>query len=188
MARRYGIAYTFNIASLTFTDAAADVHRLHTTLSQFAPQIFSTSCLSPCINLSARSRAPLARLCRVGADADRHRGADSVGAARRRPGVDALVAGTLHGAALMRELISLLIMGSMIYLLRVGWRLQLFSAAYQLGVELRTRLYDRLTLQGPPFFNRSRTGDLMARATNDVDSIEMAAGEAFSPGSMARLL
>ena len=70
----------------------------------------------------------------------------------------------------------------MIYLLRVGWRLQLFSAAYQLGVELRTRLYDRLTLQGPPFFNRSRTGDLMARATNDVDSIEMAAGEAFLAG------
>ena len=96
--------------------------------------------------------------------------------------VDGLVAGTLHGAALVRELVSLVIMGSIIYLLRVGWRLQLFSAAYQLGVELRTRLYDRLTLQGPPFFNRSRTGDLMARATNDVDSIEMAAGEAFLAG------
>ena len=41
--------------------------------------------------------------------------------------------------------------GAVIYLLRVGWRLQLFAAAYQLGVELRTRLYDRLTLQGPPF-------------------------------------
>ena len=88
----------------------------------------------------------------------------------------------MHGAALVRELVSLVIMGSIIYLLRVGWRLQLFSAAYQLGVELRTRLYDRLTLQGPPFFNRSRTGDLMARATNDVDSIEMAAGEAFLAG------
>lgn len=96
--------------------------------------------------------------------------------------VDGLVAGTLQGAALIRELVSLVIMGSIIYLLRVGWRLQLFSAAYQLGVELRTRLYDRLTLQGPPFFNRSRTGDLMARATNDVDSIEMAAGEAFLAG------
>ena len=96
--------------------------------------------------------------------------------------VDGLVAGTLQGATLMRELVSLVIMGAVIYLLRVGWRLQLFAAAYQLGVELRTRLYDRLALQGPPFFNRSRTGDLMARATNDVDSIEMAAGEAFLAG------
>ncbi|HYM47787.1 MAG TPA: ABC transporter transmembrane domain-containing protein [Burkholderiaceae bacterium] len=96
--------------------------------------------------------------------------------------VDGLVAGTLTGAALARELAFLLVMGIAIYFLRVGWRLQLFAAAYQLGVELRTRLFDRLTQQGLPFFNRSRTGDLMARATNDVDSIEMAAGEAFLAG------
>ena len=96
--------------------------------------------------------------------------------------VDGLIAGTLSGAALARELLMLVVMGAVIYLLRVGWRLQLFSAAYQLGVELRTRLYERLAHQGPPFFNRSRTGDLMARATNDVDSIEMAAGEAFLAG------
>jgi ATP-binding cassette, subfamily B, multidrug efflux pump len=96
--------------------------------------------------------------------------------------VDGLVADTLTGPALVRELAFLLLMGTAIYFLRVGWRLQLFAAAYRLGVELRTRLYDRLTQQGPPFFNRSRTGDLMARATNDVDSIEMAAGEAFLAG------
>ena len=96
--------------------------------------------------------------------------------------VDGLVADTLTGTALVRELAFLLLMGTAIYFLRVGWRLQLFAAAYRLGVELRTRLYDRLTQQGPPFFNRSRTGDLMARATNDVDSIEMAAGEAFLAG------
>ncbi|MBA2548589.1 MAG: ATP-binding cassette domain-containing protein [Burkholderiaceae bacterium] len=96
--------------------------------------------------------------------------------------VDGLIAGTLSGGALTRELFTLVIMGAVIYLLRVGWRLQLFSAAYQLGVELRTRLYERLAHQGPSFFNRSRTGDLMARATNDVDAIEMAAGEAFLAG------
>ncbi|MEP6609210.1 MAG: ABC transporter transmembrane domain-containing protein [Burkholderiaceae bacterium] len=96
--------------------------------------------------------------------------------------VDGLAAGTLSGNALVRQMLLLVAIGGVIYLLRVGWRLQLFSAAYQLGVELRTRLYDRLALQGPPFFNRSRTGDLMARATNDVDSIEMAAGEAFLAG------
>ncbi|MDZ7651627.1 MAG: ABC transporter transmembrane domain-containing protein [Burkholderiaceae bacterium] len=61
----------------------------------------------------------------------------------------------------------------------MGWRLKLFAAAYRLGVELRTRLYDRLSQQGLPFFQTQRTGDLMARATNDVDAVEMAAGEAF---------
>ena len=88
----------------------------------------------------------------------------------------------LTGAALWRELAILIGMGVAIYLFRVGWRLQLFAAAFRLGVELRTRLYDRLALQGPPFFNRQRTGDLMARATNDVDAVEMAAGEAFLAG------
>lgn len=96
--------------------------------------------------------------------------------------VDALVAGALDRAALVRELALLVAAGVAIYALRVGWRLQLFSAAYRLGVELRTQLYARLTRQGPAFFQRQRTGDLMARATNDVDAIEMAAGEAFLAG------
>jgi ATP-binding cassette subfamily B multidrug efflux pump len=96
--------------------------------------------------------------------------------------VDGLVGGQLRGAGLWRELVTLVSMGVAIYLLRVGWRLQLFAAAYRLGVELRTRLYARLAMQGPPFFQRSRTGDLMARATNDVDAVEMAAGEAFLAG------
>jgi ATP-binding cassette, subfamily B, multidrug efflux pump len=99
--------------------------------------------------------------------------------------VDALLAGQMTGAAMWRELGTLLAMGAAIYLLRVGWRLQLFSAAYRLGVELRTRLYDKLTTQGPQFFNRSRTGDLMARATNDVDAVELAAGEPSWPASTA---
>lgn len=96
--------------------------------------------------------------------------------------VDALVAGALDARALARELALLVAAGVGIYFLRVGWRMQLFSAAYRLGVELRTQLYARLTQQGPQFFQRQRTGDLMARATNDVDAIEMAAGEAFLAG------
>ncbi len=96
--------------------------------------------------------------------------------------VDGLVAQKLAGGALAIELAWLALMGIAIYFLRVGWRLQLFAAAYRLGVELRTRLYARLAQQGPPFFNRQRTGDLMARATNDVDAVELAAGEAFLAG------
>ena len=96
--------------------------------------------------------------------------------------IDAFVAGTLHGGALWRELAILVAMGVAIYFLRVGWRLQLFSAAFRLGVELRVRLYERLALQGPSYFHRQRTGDLMALATNDVDAVEMVAGEAFLAG------
>ncbi|MCV2356724.1 ATP-binding cassette domain-containing protein [Paucibacter sp. B2R-40] len=93
--------------------------------------------------------------------------------------VDGLVAGSLHGDALLRQLALLVGCGVLIYLLRVGWRLALFAAAYRLGRELRTRLYQVLTLQGPVFFQAKRTGDLMALATNDIDAVEMAAGEAL---------
>ena len=96
--------------------------------------------------------------------------------------VDGFVAGTLLGTALWQELAILVGMGVAIYLLRVGWRLKLHAAAYRLGVELRIRLYERLALQGPPYFHRQRTGDLMALATNDVDAVEMVAGEAFLAG------
>ncbi len=93
--------------------------------------------------------------------------------------IDGMVAGTVSGAAVWIEVLTIAAMGLAIYFLRVGWRLQLFAAAYRLGVELRTRLYARLAQQGLPFFQKQRTGDLMARATNDVDAVEMAAGEAF---------
>ncbi|MFG6465268.1 ABC transporter ATP-binding protein [Roseateles sp. BYS87W] len=96
--------------------------------------------------------------------------------------VDALVAGQLHGAALLQQLAVLVLAGLAIYLLRVGWRLTLFKAAYQLGARLRTQLFQRLALQGPAWFQAQRTGDLMALATNDIDTVEMAAGEAMLAG------
>ncbi|MFM9434717.1 ATP-binding cassette, subfamily B, multidrug efflux pump [Janthinobacterium sp. CG_23.3] len=96
--------------------------------------------------------------------------------------IDAMAAQRLGGDALWLELAGLLAIGAAIYFLRVGWRITLFAAAYKLGVELRTRFHQRLSLQGPAFYQRQRTGDLMALATNDIDAIEMAAGEAMLAG------
>jgi len=96
--------------------------------------------------------------------------------------IDGLVAGTLHEEALLGELAWLLLAGVAIYFLRVAWRLQLFAASYRLGAQLRARLYARLCQQGPHFFQQKRTGDLMALATNDIDSVEMASGEAMLAG------
>ena len=96
--------------------------------------------------------------------------------------IDGLAAHRLDQDALLLGLAQLLGLGLAIYVLRVGWRIRLYSAAYNLGVELRTRLYTRLASQGPAFYQRQRTGDLMALATNDIDAIEMAAGEAMLAG------
>ena len=96
--------------------------------------------------------------------------------------IDGLAAHTLTQQGLVLDIVQLLGMGLAIYVLRVSWRLRLYAAAYQLGVELRTRFYARLSAQGPAFYQHQRTGDLMALATNDIDAIEMAAGEALLAG------
>ena len=96
--------------------------------------------------------------------------------------VDSLAKGSLAGAALWPPLLMLLGAGLAIYGLRVAWRLQLYATSYQLGRELRIQLFRRLAAQGPAFFQQQRTGDLMALATNDVDAIELAAGEALLAG------
>lgn len=64
-----------------------------------------------------------------------------------------------------------------IYLLRYVWRVLLFGASYLLAVKLRADFYHQLSRQNPNFYLRHRTGDLIARATNDVDRVVFAAGE-----------
>ncbi|QFQ32286.1 SmdA family multidrug ABC transporter permease/ATP-binding protein [Buchnera aphidicola] len=64
-----------------------------------------------------------------------------------------------------------------IYILRYLWRILLFGASYNLATELRVKLYSHLSNQSQIFFLKNRTGDLIARATNDVDRVVFAAGE-----------
>lgn len=71
----------------------------------------------------------------------------------------------------------ILVTAVVVYLLRYVWRVLLFGASYQLAVELRANIYRQLSRQTPGFYLRHRTGDLMARATNDVDRVVFAAGE-----------
>ena len=96
--------------------------------------------------------------------------------------VDAMAVGQVPPSVLLPQLGAILLAGLAIYFLRAGWRLHLFGASFRLGADLRRRLYARLSLQGRPFYQQMRTGDLMALATNDIDSVELAAGDAMLAG------
>ena len=72
---------------------------------------------------------------------------------------------------------TMVLIAVVVYLLRYVWRVLLFGASYQLAFELREDYYRQLSRQHPEFYLRHRTGDLMARATNDVDRVVFAAGE-----------
>ena len=93
--------------------------------------------------------------------------------------VDAATNDTLSTEQLFQQLGLIIIIALLVYVFRYLWRLSLYSASYQLGAILRQRFHDHLLRLPASFFQKHKTGDLMARATNDVSAVEMFAGEAM---------
>ena len=91
--------------------------------------------------------------------------------------VDGVSQQRVSAGTLMMWVGTMVLIAIVVYLLRYVWRVLLFGASYQLAVELREDFYRQLSRQHPEFYLRHRTGDLMARATNDVDRVVFAAGE-----------
>jgi len=96
--------------------------------------------------------------------------------------IDRVLDQSLGTTELWRYVLLVAALGVVIYIFRVLWRLYLFSASYQLAELLRQRVYRHMTLMAPGFFQQHRTGDLMARATNDITAVEMTAGEGVLSG------
>ncbi|MFC9776979.1 ABC transporter ATP-binding protein [Paenibacillus chitinolyticus] len=63
-----------------------------------------------------------------------------------------------------------------IYLMTYVWMYQLFGGAFLVERVLRSRFMRHLLKMTPTFFEKYRTGDLMARATNDLRSVSATAG------------
>lgn len=91
--------------------------------------------------------------------------------------IDGVTTKTMSYGVLFAWLGLMIATAIVVYLLRYVWRVLLFGASYQLAVELRQDFFRQLSRQHPAFYLRHRTGDLIARATNDVDRVVFAAGE-----------
>jgi len=91
--------------------------------------------------------------------------------------IDLIIKEKMHGFQILPWISIIFITAIIVYILRYLWRILLFGAAYQLATELRVKFYSYLSKQSQNFFLENRTGDLMARATNDVDRVVFAAGE-----------
>lgn len=90
--------------------------------------------------------------------------------------IDEIVGGTVTWGSLTKYI--LLIIGFLlfIYLTTYIWMHSLFGGSNLVERLLRSRFMSHLLRMTPPFFERSRTGDLMARATNDLRSVAQTAG------------
>lgn len=90
--------------------------------------------------------------------------------------IDDIAAGSITGQSLTTYIVLILVVLIFIYLITYIWMHKLFGGSNLVERLLRTRFMNHLLGMTPPFFERNRTGDLMARATNDLRSVALTAG------------
>lgn len=76
-------------------------------------------------------------------------------------------------------LVTLGIAGSalLLYFCRYFWRKEIWGGAALLEKEMRQKLFDHYLKMDRTFYQKYRTGDLMAHATNDINAIQFVAGD-----------
>jgi len=90
--------------------------------------------------------------------------------------IDAITSGQLTHQDLLLNLIYLVFAAIGLYYLRYVWRMYILGTSYRLGQIMRSRLFEHFTKMSPSFYQTYRTGDLMAHATNDINSLTRLAG------------
>ncbi|MFL4425211.1 ABC transporter transmembrane domain-containing protein [Streptococcus uberis] len=90
--------------------------------------------------------------------------------------IDGITSGHLTKDDLLIQLFWLLLASIAMYVLRYIWRVCIFGTSYRLGRIMRFKLFDHFTRMSPSFYQKYRTGDLMAHATYDINSLTRLAG------------
>jgi len=90
--------------------------------------------------------------------------------------IDRIQQGKLTGELLAQTLALLIGITIIIYVMTYVWMRKLFGGSFVVERMLRSRLMRHFLKMAPPFYEKHRTGDLMARATNDLKDVSMTAG------------
>ncbi len=90
--------------------------------------------------------------------------------------IDDLTMGGIVRADLIRHGLTIAGIALLIGFFRYFWRLLILGTARRIEEALRNRLFNHLQTLSLGFFQETKTGDLMAHATNDIDAVRMAVG------------
>lgn len=85
--------------------------------------------------------------------------------------IDEIVRGSITSGSLLKYIGLILILLLVIYWITYIWMHKLFGGSNLVERLLRSRFMNHLMTMTPSFFERNRTGDLMARATNDIRAV-----------------
>lgn len=91
-------------------------------------------------------------------------------------GIDLLTLGIASTATLLQLGGLILAIALFMSLCRYTWRHLIFGHSRKVEEALRNRLFSHLQSLSQSFFHKYKTGDLMARAINDMNAVRMAAG------------
>lgn len=90
--------------------------------------------------------------------------------------IDKITRQSLQKSELLWNLFLLVLAAVGMYVLRYVWRMYILGTSYRLGQIMRSRLFEHFTRMSPSFYQKHRTGDLMAHATNDINALTRLAG------------
>ena len=90
--------------------------------------------------------------------------------------IDSIYTQSLTGKLLMLIIGAMLLIIVFNYASNYVWQFQLFGGAYVIERQLRGKLMRQFLKMTPTFYEKNKTGDLMARSTNDLRAISETAG------------
>jgi ATP-binding cassette, subfamily B, multidrug efflux pump len=90
--------------------------------------------------------------------------------------VDDLTAVRIEPAGLMRYALQIVGIAVLIGIFRFVWRHCLLGTSRRVEEGLRNELLSHIQTLSPSYFDRVKTGDMMAHATNDIQQVRMAVG------------
>ncbi|GIN20163.1 MAG TPA: ABC transporter ATP-binding protein [Bacillus bacterium] len=90
--------------------------------------------------------------------------------------IDILTAGNMTEALLGQYILIFVVIIIGGYFLNFVWQYRLFEGAINLEKIMRRKLMLHFLKMTPTFYEKNRTGDLMARATNDLNAVSLTAG------------
>ncbi len=90
--------------------------------------------------------------------------------------VDGLSTGTATSPHLLKLSVAVCLVAAGVVVLRFTWRYLIIGFSRILEKKLRDRMFNHVLGMDQPFFERWTIGDLMAHASNDLSTIQMACG------------
>lgn len=92
---------------------------------------------------------------------------------------DIIASGGFIPAEIAGPVLTMIGIAASVALFRFGWRYFLHGASRRIERDLRRKIFSHLLKLSPSFYGKMKTGDIMARATNDMHAIRMATGMAL---------